>query len=213
MATLVLLAPQGAEYQAVRQGAARPPVAIAMGKAAVAQLDALQPNPPSSVILLGLAGGLGPTQQPGDVVVCDKWVTARGKQLACPMAAEVRRTLGAGGFATAGGTGLTSDRVICAAQEKQRLSQHYGTTIVDMEGYWVLARLKEMEIPAAVVRVVSDGADGDIPDISTAVGPDGALRPLALAKQMGRSPLAALRLIRGSMRGLAVLRQVAAKLS
>lgn len=207
----VLLVPQGAEYQAVRRGAAREPVAIAMGRAAVEALDALAQSP-SPVILLGLGGSLSPAHRPGDVVVCDRWRTMATEPLPCPMAAELRETLAAGGIEAAGGTGLTSDRVICAAKEKRQLGQRYGASLVDMEGYWVLERLAAMSRAVVVVRVISDGAGGDIPDIAAAVGPDGTLRPLAIAGAMGRSPRSALRLIYGSLRGLAVLQRVAAQL-
>jgi hypothetical protein len=52
---------------------------------------------------------------------------------------------------------------------------------------------------AAIVRVVSDDLAGNIPDLSRAFDDRGNLQPLALAAAFARQPIAAARLIRGSL--------------
>ncbi|MGB3613058.1 MAG: hypothetical protein WBA10_04630, partial [Elainellaceae cyanobacterium] len=135
-ATPVLLVPQGAEYQAACRGTgqALPPTAIAMGQAAVAQVDALLGSPPKRAILLGLGGSLSPGLEPGDVVVCEGCVDqASGQQLGCDrdLCADLCQVLNAAPsgnrpLRVTAATGLTSDGVVCAAAEKRRLGERYG---------------------------------------------------------------------------------------
>jgi hypothetical protein len=70
-----------------------------------------------------------------------------------------------------------------------------------MEGFAVLEVFKEV----AMVRVISDDSHHNLPNIASAISPDGALLPLPLAMGMIRQPIAASRLILGSLRGLRVL--------
>lgn len=219
-AQIALLVPRGAEYQAVRRGLTKKTdgivlAPIAMGQAAGDDLDTLLTQPPACAIVLGLGGSLSPKYRPGDVMVCSSCIElASGRQLSCDRALThaLLTALRAIPSMVTTATGLTSDRVVCTATEKQRLGERYGAAVVDMEGVWVLGQLQRHGIPVGMVRVISDDTRGDIPDLSRAIATDGALRPLALAGAMGRSPRAALRLIRGSLRGLAVLRQVATQL-
>jgi hypothetical protein len=59
-----------------------------------------------------------------------------------------------------------------------------------------------------MLRVVSDGCDHDIPNLNSGLSSDGSLQPLALAVAMLKQPIAATRLIRGSLQALKVLEQV-----
>jgi nucleoside phosphorylase len=103
---------------------------------------------------------------------------------------------------------LTSDRVIWSAAEKRYLSEQYGADVVDMEGFAVLEFLSQAGVAIAMLRVISDDCQHDIPDLNSSVSPDGALQPLSLATQMLRQPIAATRLIRGSLKGLKVLQEI-----
>jgi hypothetical protein len=68
-------------------------------------------------------------------------------------------------------------------------------------------------IRVAMVRVVSDDAGGDLPDLRDIYDVNGALRPLALAVALARTPRLSLRFIRNAMRALAALRRTATRLS
>jgi len=103
---------------------------------------------------------------------------------------------------------LTSDRVIWSAAEKRHLSEQSGTDVVDMEGFAVLECLSQAGVAIAMLRVISDDCQHDIPDLNSSVSPDGSLQPLSLASRMLRQPLAATRLIRGSLKGLKVLQEI-----
>ncbi|NEQ72382.1 MAG: phosphorylase [Okeania sp. SIO2C9] len=105
-------------------------------------------------------------------------------------------------------TGLTSDRFIYKAQEKQILGKNTGAEVVDMEGFAILNFFANLSVSVAMVRVVSDDCYHDLPNISSALTSSGSLQPLALANTMFRQPLPAFQLIRGSIQGLKVLQEV-----
>ncbi|NEO55427.1 MAG: nucleoside phosphorylase [Okeania sp. SIO3B5] len=105
-------------------------------------------------------------------------------------------------------TGLTSDRFIYKAAEKQLLGKNTGAEVVDMEGVAILNFFARLSIPVAMVRVVSDDCYHDLPNITSALTSSGSLQPLALAIAMFRQPLPAFQLIRGSIQGLKVLQEV-----
>lgn len=105
---------------------------------------------------------------------------------------------------------LTSDRVICTAAEKRSLAKY--ADVVDMESYFALDFLSQTNIPVAILRVVSDGSDRDIPDLSKAFNSDGSLQILPTVIGMIRQPIAALHLIQGSLKGLEVVERIVSQL-
>jgi nucleoside phosphorylase len=108
--------------------------------------------------------------------------------------------------------GLTSDRVISLAAEKQNLHQKFGVDVVDMEGFALLEFFQNLNVSIAMLRVVSDDAVHDIPDLTTAISTEGKIQPLPLVSTFIRQPLAAARLIRGSLQGLKILERLAYRL-
>ena len=234
-----ILVAQGAEYQAVCRGLSRvststPPVLpIPMGPLPLTQyLENLQNtghffHPHSRILLMGLCGSLTPSHKVGDVVLykscikrwdeardekdlplipptlplplnCDRYLTSQIHAKLAQKAAIVKA--------------LTSDRFVGAAASKRLLSQMYQADVIDMEGFAALEMLSQAEIAVAMVRVIGDDCDRDIPDLSTAVSPNGSLQPLRLAIGMIRQPIAAKRLIQGSLQGLRALQEVTASL-
>jgi nucleoside phosphorylase len=103
---------------------------------------------------------------------------------------------------------LTSDRLVYSASEKRRLGQIYNTEVVDMEGFAALEVLTQAGVAVAMVRVISDDSHHNIPNLTSAISPNGSLQPLSLAIGMLRQPIAATRLIRGALHGLQVLQKV-----
>jgi hypothetical protein len=82
-----------------------------------------------------------------------------------------------------------------------------------MEAASIARALHARGIRVAMVRVVSDDAGGDLPDLRDIYDANGALRPLALAVALARTPRLSLRFIRNAMRALAALRRTATRLS
>ncbi|NJN62838.1 MAG: hypothetical protein HC795_16135 [Coleofasciculaceae cyanobacterium RL_1_1] len=96
---------------------------------------------------------------------------------------------------------LNVDLAVCTVADKQAIARDFRgfkIAVIDMESVALLRRFPE----AAIVRVVSDDLTGNIPDLSRAFDDRGNLQPLALAAAFAREPIAAARLIRGSLLAL-----------
>ncbi|MGK7923290.1 MAG: hypothetical protein AB4080_25155 [Trichodesmium sp.] len=159
---------------------------------------------------MGLCGSLSSKYQPGDIVIytdcvrddgsqllqqkCDPLLTTKLQQRLPQKVSLVR--------------GLTSDRFIYQAQEKQLLGKKTGAEVLDMEGFAVLDFFANLSVSVAMVRVVSDDCYYDLPNINFALTSSGNLQPILLAIAMLKQPLASLQLIRGASKGLKVLQEV-----
>jgi Phosphorylase superfamily len=211
---MLVLVPQGAEYQAVRRGvraiSQSPlvlpiPVGIAPVQRWVAhwqQTPTFQAATQSGVMVMGLCGSLTPQFDIGDAVLYQHCLDASGHHWPCqtPLALPLV-------------TAFTSDRLVHTAIAKQHLAQTYHADVVDMEGTAILSALVPLGIPVTMVRVVSDTATQDLPDLQDAISAEGNLRPFPLAIGLLRQPIAASRLIRGSLQGLRTLQRIATLLS
>lgn len=217
-----VLVPQGTEYQAVRRGlrriAPQPRVfPIPVGPEPLARFLTRwrkSNHRQQSVIVMGLCGSLTPRYRVGDVVIyhsclyktsmadkllqnCDFELTHRMAKI-LGHAAQVRA--------------LTSDRLVHLAAQKQQLGEEYGAEVVDMEGFVALKLLTDAGVAVGMVRVVSDDWNHDLPDLNRAIGSEGKLQAFPLAVGLLRQPVAAARLIRGSLQGLQRLQHVTTQL-
>lgn len=213
MPTLILV-PQGAEYQAVCRGLScipsPPPQVLTtpMGIAPVQEyLQKLTHIRENSILMMGLCGSLSRKYQVGDIVLyqnclyqgnlqdCNNYFTANIYTRLGDHVSLVR--------------GLTSDRIVCTSAEKHHLHQKYGADVVDMEAYPFLEFFRQFpDKQVAILRVVSDDSNHDIPNITSAISENGSLRPFPLAWELIRQPQSARRLITGSLKGLKVLTAV-----
>ena len=219
-----ILVPQGAEYQAVCRGLTRvnPPkplvVPIPVGPKPVTRyLERWQETghslntPQPRVLLVGLCGSLSPDYKIGDIVLYQDCVYASnpsGKLLqTCngDLTSWLHHKLKDKASLV---RAITSDRLIYSVDEKRQLGQMYGADVVDMEGFAVSEILKKAGVAVAMLRVISDNCQHNIPDLSSALSSDGSLQTLPLAIGLLRQPLAATRLILGALRGLKVLQDV-----
>ncbi len=219
-----ILVPQGAEYKAVCRGlscvtAPKPLVlAIPMGSKPLAryierylQTGHFLNYPQPRVLLMGLCGSLSPDYAIGDIVVyqecvyeskrstplwqsCDSELTTLLHHKLKERASLVRA--------------FTSDRIIFSAEEKRHLGQINNADVVDMEGFAALDVLSQAGVAVAMVRVISDDSHHNMPNLTSALSPDGSLQRLPLAIAMIQQPIAATRLIRGAIHGLRSLQQV-----
>jgi nucleoside phosphorylase len=224
-----IFVPQGAEFQAVQRGLKRSGssnavllYAVPMGPEPVQRFvrQWLQDefkhlgNAPA-VLLTGLCGSLKTRLPVGDRLLyqscidgrlppsvpplkCDALLLKTLQERLSPSVTEV--------------TGLMCDRMVHLATEKSTLAQRYGADVVDMEGYAFLQALQSTGIAVGMLRVVSDDAQHDVPDLAAAMTETGELKPLALASTLIRQPRRALRLIQGSLVGLKQLEGAIAQL-
>lgn len=163
------------------------------------------------VLLMGLCGSLTPRYSIGDVVLYQNCVCRSDTGSQLPRNCDPELTgllyhkLKEKAILV---KALTSDRLIYSAAEKRQLGQSYDAQVVDMEGFAALEVLSQAGVAVAMVRAISDDTHHDLPDLSEAISPEGVLQSLPLAIGMLRQPIAATRLIRGSLRGLKVLQKV-----
>jgi len=207
----LILVPQGAEYQAVAKNFKHnldfliSPIPIGC-KSVSKHLENLKnPQQFSRAIAMGLCGSLNPDLKVGDVVVYAEclYLGNLAQILQCTFIPKTTNEV-------TSVKALTSDRLIYLASEKQNLYKTTNCDVVDMEGYAILEFFSKINIPVGMIRVVSDDSDLDLPNLETAIAPNGNLKPLKLAIAFSKQPLAALRLIRGSLKSLQVLSEVSA---
>ncbi|MEH1890902.1 MAG: phosphorylase [Nostoc sp.] len=217
-----ILVPQGAEYKAVCRGLSGVTgsiptvVAIPVGmKPLLKYLQQSQGNgqflaPKSRVVIMGICGSLSDRYTVGDIVLYQDCVYS-GKRQECDRTfiAQLHSYLSEKVSLV---KSLTSDRVIWSASEKRHLGETLAADVVDMEGFTALEFFNAAGVDVAMLRVVSDDCQHDIPDLTSAINSDGSLNPFPLAMGMLRQPLAATRLIRGSLKSLKVLEQVTNRL-
>ena len=212
-----IVVPQGAEYHAVCRGLSRTnknlrviPIPIGSDRANVLSEYSLQLKDARRVLILGLCGSLVASLKVGNMVVVesccsleDSWLDFN-RELTASLAAKLSASLV---------KGVTSDRLIARTQEKRELARRYPVSIIEMEGYGYIARLQQRGIAVAMLRVVSDDLSGNIPNLQKAIDPDGNLQTIPLAIAFCKQPVAAIRLIRGSLAGLKVLEQITTQLN
>ncbi len=118
----------------------------------------------SFVLFTGLAGALSTELAPGSIVVADEVVTAAGE---CVLPERTfpwdRSRFTSPGTRVHSGRILSATTLIGSPEEKGRMARETGAVAVDMEsGLW-LTLASRAGIPAAVVRVISDGARETLP--------------------------------------------------
>ena len=203
-----VLVPAGAEYQAVKSGLSRVQdapelVAIPAGQSVKTFLETRSIRE-GGILLMGLGGSLTPELNVGNGIVIEKIWQEAGEVFACDRAltAQLAERLG-----IATGVGVTCDRVITTVAEKKRLGDRYSASVVDMEGAVFLKALPDRAI--AILRVISDDCREDLPDIAGAIAADGSLKPMTLTFSFIKRPLSAIRFVKGSLKGLKALENMA----
>jgi nucleoside phosphorylase len=179
------------------------PVGIGPTSVRLKQLLQQRRDPWGNCLLLGLGGSLVPSLQVGDGVLGHQcWVSMGGEcELTSACDGEltdwIQRRLGK---SVRVGTVVSCDRILCTPQEKQAIHKATQADVVEMEGSAVLTTLAPT--PVAILRIISDTHDQTLPDLASAIGPNGEIKSLPLAARFLQQPVAALHLIRGSLRAL-----------
>ena len=212
-----IVVPQGAEYQAVCRGLQQKSnkiqvIAIPIGTKDVLQVlvkRSFEFTTPQRVLIMGLCGSLSQQYSVGDTVLYQDCCNLNREYLNLEpeLTTMIHHKLSLNLV-----TGLTRDRPICLATQKRKLAQEYAAEAVDMEGFGYIKELQRQGISVAMLRVVSDDLTGNIPNLTSAIDENGNLKSLSLAIVFLRQPIAAARLIKGSLTGLQKLQQITAKL-
>ena len=208
-----IVVPQGVEYQAVCRGLLQAKakgvrvIAIPIGDRcteAVLTSYSQQLADARGVLIMGLCGSLCESYTVGNGVVVKSCSNLNRDRLNLDdkLTTIIQHKLSVDAV-----YGLTSDRVITRSTEKLKLAREHQASIADMEGYGYISYLQQQGA-VAMLRVVSDDFKGDIPDLDRAIDERGQLKNIPLAIALCKQPVAAMRLIRGSLTSLKILQQM-----
>ncbi len=203
---------RGAEERAARRAVTRSgaavrvfPTDVGPQAAADAAARALAAVPgPRRALVTGLCGALA-----ANLCVADLLLYAELYEVAsAPLVTDVRLTEGVAlalPEARRGIRATASSRIVTATRAKRELAERSGAAAVDMESAALVRTLQAGGWAVAVLRVVSDGANDELPDLNRALSPRGELRAGVMALEFVRNPVAGIRLARHGMRALRAL--------
>lgn len=132
---------------------------------------------PDAVLLIGLCGGLTEGLRENRIVAYTQCLsTDKLGPLRCSPALTdaIVETLQSHRITCDCVTGITSGRIAASKDEKLALARS-GAAVVDMESYQVLSAAARIGVPAAVLRVVADPLETDMPDFNPALDANGGL--------------------------------------
>lgn len=132
---------------------------------------------PDAILVIGLCGGLTEGLPENRIVAYAQCLsTDKSGPLRCSPALTdaIVETLQSRRITCDCVTGITSGRIAASKDEKLALARS-GAAVVDMESYQVLTAAVRIGVPAAVLRVVADPLDTDMPDFNPALDANGGL--------------------------------------
>ncbi|MGQ9897950.1 MAG: phosphorylase family protein [Acidobacteriota bacterium] len=163
------------------------------------------------VAVAGIGGALSPSLAIGDVVLGTHARSADGDRLPCCPTTLVRAAdrLTATGFAVHQGDHLTTTQVVCQAAAKRELYVHTKALVVDMESYAIAQVASRSALPLLLLRVISDDAHRDLPNLNAGLDSNYGLRPLGMTATLLSHPVASVRFLHCLRYALMKLRQAA----
>jgi nucleoside phosphorylase len=160
---------------------------------------------PDAVLTIGLCGGLTASLPETRVVAYTECKSVEGAKplLRCSPAAvdSFTELLKRSNIHCDPVVGITSTRIATNPPQRLALAQ-LGAATVDMESYSILETAASAGIPAAVLRVVSDAVDRDLPDFNLALNDDGSLDGRKALRIALASPLLTVRMLLANMRAM-----------
>ena len=165
-----------------------------------------------AVISVGIAGGLDPSLEPGDVIVATGVATADRRHAASPIVARriaARLSNHPKRVIMADLAGV--DSAVRSPGAKRALRSATGALAVDMESHVAAAFAAQHGLPFAAVRTVCDPAHRALPELTaTALRPDGEVSLGGVFRSLWQRPVQVLampRLARDAAEGFRALRR------
>jgi hopanoid-associated phosphorylase len=129
-----------------------------------------------AILSFGLAGGLAPHLQSGDLVIASHIVAGGTRHEADPDWHEAIASILGAAMPVHRGTIAGHDAVLTKAADKAQLHALTAALAVDMESHIAADYAQRHGIPFAAIRAISDPAGRSLPDIAhNALRPDGSV--------------------------------------
>lgn len=174
---------------------------------------ALERSKGEIVLITGLAGGLSAECKQGDLVIYNNCYFlpenySQSNKVDCDqhLTDFLSNSLQLDKITSVQGDGLTLPKVVCQAQEKLALAKEYKALAVDMESYQILKVAKEKHLPATVLRVISDDAQGDLPNLNAAMNQSGDVNNLKMIWQFTKHPILAAKFLVNLNKSISLLK-------
>jgi adenosylhomocysteine nucleosidase len=159
-------------------------------------LRVFDPSGIRGIVSFGVAGGLDPSLDSGDVIIATEVVAGNNRWQAAP---RLRENLAA----TPGlrkrvveGILAGSEHIVVSAQSKADLRQTTGASAVDMESHIAADYAAKAGLPFAALRVISDPATRALPPLAmAAIRPNGGIDLRKVLGGIARNPLTILDLV------------------
>ena len=167
-----------------------------------------------ALVSFGLAGGLDPRVEAGDLILADRVILPDGRTVATD-AAWLEAALACArpsGSTVRIGPMASTERLLATAADKRDLARVSGALAGDMESGAAAAVAERAGLPLLVVRAVSDSVAHSLPMVARVpLRPCGSVRFDAIAGALCRNPAewpAVARLARDTRTALLALRNV-----
>jgi hopanoid-associated phosphorylase len=143
-----------------------------------------------AVLSFGIAGGLDPSLNAGDVVVATGIVHAGQRWPAHPaLSDQLAATLAAGGIASKRADIAGVDAALLHADDKTAMRLATGAAAVDMESHVACEFAARHGLVFAALRIICDPAARTMPAVvANALRPDGGVDHLAVLADLLRKP-------------------------
>jgi adenosylhomocysteine nucleosidase len=155
-----------------------------------AQLNAFDHASVRGIVSFGIAGGLDPSLQPGDLVVANEIMTANARwATAAALSGSLVEGTNIGRRKIVGGTIVGAEEVLLHPRDKIRLHKETGATAVDMESHIAAAYAASVGLPFAALRVINDPVSRSLPALAlNALKPNGDICPRKVLRGVARKP-------------------------
>ena len=154
-------------------------------------LRVFDPSGIRGIVSFGVAGGLDPTLESGDVILATEVVAGTYRwQAATPLKENLAATPGLDRKRVVEGILAGSEHIVVSTQSKAELRQMTGASAVDMESHIAAAYAAEAGLPFAALRVISDPASRALPALArNAIKPNGDIDLRMILRGVARNPM------------------------
>jgi nucleoside phosphorylase len=163
---------------------------------------------PDAAIVVGMCGSLTSSIGESEVIVYTDCLSSstNSERVRCTrtLVEHITALLKSRSINCRSTVGVSTPRIATTKDEKLALARS-GAEVVDMESYEIVAAAIQARLPVAVVRVVSDSLDREIPDFNLALQDNGGVDSFKLLKVFIGSPILTSKAFVASRRALLTL--------